>query len=485
MPTVKTERSAFVAALVLLALSAPALAAGGGASLVVQRVETTKEKWPKMRAYALLTNAQGNPIVGIPKESFKVYENGGTNPIEVTKVDSLEAAQAGAAVAIVLQASGSMIPVLEEMKKASGGFLSTLGEKDQAAVIDYSDAPEVLSAFSADKSDAAGKLAKLQSPGHSALLYDGLEMALSLFTDTKGPGTALLPNARSIIVLADGRDNGSSADVAKVIGDANKKRIPIYAIGHSEIGDDHLPDMNSLASQTGGFYIAAAGAEDFAKAFNRIKDQIGKTYVIDFETDLPSDGKKHRIDVSVESEGAPAIKGTIEIFTPEISHWLKYLLITLVVLLLIGVGIAAYVYTRPAPAPPRTCPVCKRVQMPEWDVCMFCLKNAKAKLLVQKGLKKGKVYPLVGTVVQIGSAPTNAVQIMDPGVSGQHAMLKIDDTKFEVVDNNSKNGVLVNGRKTPRRFLANGDVITLGSAELKFESGIAASGDEDGDDAEG
>jgi len=38
----------------------------------------------------------------------------------------------------------------------------------------------------------------------------------------------------------------------------------------------------------------------------------------------------------------------------------------------------------------------------------------------------------------------------------------IDGNKFEIVDLGSKNGVLVNGKKTPRRFLRNGDVITLG-----------------------
>ena len=56
--------------------------------------------------------------------------------------------------------------------------------------------------------------------------------------------------------------------------------------------------------------------------------------------------------------------------------------------------------------------------------------------------------------------------------------MAIDGNKFEIVDLGSKNGVLVNGKKTPRRFLRNGDVITLGMTELKFESVIAASDDE-------
>src|SRR5436190_9192993 len=103
-------------------------------------------------------------------------------------------------------------------------------------------------------------------------------------------------------------------------------------------------------------------------------------------------------------------------------------------------------------------------------------------MLVQKGAQKGKLYPLVGKIVNIGSGPENGIRLMDGAVSGKHAGVSIDDNKFEIVDLGSKNGVLVNGKRTPRRFLRNGDVITLGMTELKFESTVAAGGDEDADD---
>jgi pSer/pThr/pTyr-binding forkhead associated (FHA) protein len=112
-------------------------------------------------------------------------------------------------------------------------------------------------------------------------------------------------------------------------------------------------------------------------------------------------------------------------------------------------------------------------------VCLFCLKGAKARLLVQKGIDRGKQYPLVGKMVAIGSGPENSIRLIDGAVSGKHAGVSIDDNKFEIVDLGSKNGVLVNGRRTPRRFLRNGDVITLGMTELKFESSISTGGDEE------
>ena len=81
-------------------------------------------------------------------------------------------------------------------------------------------------------------------------------------------------------------------------------------------------------------------------------------------------------------------------------------------------------------------------------------------------------------MVSLGSGPENNIRILDGTVSGKHAGVSIDDNKFEIVDLGSKNGVLVNGKKTPRRFLRNGDVITLGMTELKFEPSVAASAEE-------
>src|SRR3954471_24173428 len=91
---------------------------------------------------------------------------------------------------------------------------------------------------------------------------------------------------------------------------------------------------------------------------------------------------------------------------------------------------------------------------------------------------KGKSWPLAGKVLPLRRAPENSIRILDGAVSGKHAGVAIDGNKFEIVDLGSKNGVLVNGKKTPRRFLRNGDVITLGMTELKFESTVAASDDE-------
>ena len=461
----------------------PSVALAAGAQLSIQQVDAAQKRWPHARAYINVINASGSPIQNLPQDLFKVYELGATDSQKVERVESLEAAQTGASIVIVVQASGAMMGIQEDLKKAVAGFVNSLGEKDQVAVVDYAESAEMVAPFSDDKGDVAGKAAKITFTGKSFLLYDGLAQAISLFSapasaGKKGEAGSTLPAAKAIIVISDGRDNGSATDVEKVISDASKRHIPIHAVGHSELEQDSLANLETLSRRTGGTYKAAVGVDEINKSLTVIKDYINKMYVVQWKTGLDHDGKDHKIEIAMESEGS-SLKSSVMVRTPDFIDWLKIGIITGVILLLLIIGVAVYVLTRPKPPPQRFCPVCKRAQMPEWEICLFCLKSAKARLIMQKGAgPKGKTWPLVGKIVSLGSGPENNIRIMDGAVSGKHAGVAIDDNKFEIVDLGSKNGVLVNGKKTPRRFLRNGDVITLGMTEFKFESAIAAPDDE-------
>jgi VWFA-related protein len=468
----------------LAALCAPLAALAAGAQLSIQQVQVTQKQWPHARAYVNVIGASGSPIQGLSQDLFKVYESGGGASSKVEKVESLEAAQTGASIVIVVQASGAMLPIHEDIKKAVSAFVNGLGEKDQVAVVDYGETAEAVAPFSEDKGDVAGKAAKITFTGRSFLLYDGLAQALQLFAAAASPGKGgaqtLLPAPKAIIVISDGRDNGSATDVEKVISDANKRRIPIHAVAHSELDQDSLANLEMIARRTGGRYRPSPNVDDINKSLTVIKDYVNKMYVIQWKTRLGHDGKDHKVEIAMENEGSStSLKSSVLVRTPDFIDWLKIGIITAVILLLVIGGVAIYVLTRPKPLPTRFCPVCKRAQMPEWDVCLFCLKSAKARLIMQKGAgPKGKTWPLVGKVVSLGSGPENSIRILDGAVSGKHAGVAIDGNKFEIVDLGSKNGVLVNGKKTPRRFLRHGDVITLGMTEFKFESAVAAADDE-------
>ena len=163
------------------------------------------------------------------------------------------------------------------------------------------------------------------------------------------------------------------------------------------------------------------------------------------------------------------MQSALTVRTPRFLDWLRVAAFAALALVALTASAAIFYFARKRPHPVRRCALCHKKQMPEWDACPRCLEEAQALFLVQKGLDKGKRFPLLGKSVSLGSGPDNVIRLADGAVSGKHAGLSIEAGRFEIVDLGSRNGVLVNGRKTPRRLLEDGDVITLGVTELKFE----------------
>lgn len=89
-----------------------------------------------------------------------------------------------------------------------------------------------------------------------------------------------------------------------------------------------------------------------------------------------------------------------------------------------------------------------------------------AYLIVINGKSVGKMFKLQGDKLIIGRAPTNEVLIDDEGVSRQHAMIERHAAGLVLVDNNSTNGVFVNGDRINRHVLADGDKVQLGSSTI-------------------
>jgi hypothetical protein len=68
----------------------------------------------------------------------------------------------------------------------------------------------------------------------------------------------------------------------------------------------------------------------------------------------------------------------------------------------------------------------------------------------------------------IGRSKDCDIQVDDPNVSRRHAELRREGTAFWVVDLGSTNGIDVNGRRTSRAKLEDGDTVTVGTTDLVF-----------------
>lgn len=80
-----------------------------------------------------------------------------------------------------------------------------------------------------------------------------------------------------------------------------------------------------------------------------------------------------------------------------------------------------------------------------------------------------KNFPLNKPKITIGRNQDNDICIPETTVSGSHCFVYFDNGNWFIADNNSTNGVNVNGNKVDKSILKNGDIIRLGAANLKIQ----------------
>lgn len=95
-------------------------------------------------------------------------------------------------------------------------------------------------------------------------------------------------------------------------------------------------------------------------------------------------------------------------------------------------------------------------------------QSGRAVLLVKSGPSGPGRFLLVNDVTVIGRLGTNDIAIADPYVGRRHCSITIRQKTFEIEDLKSNNGVLVNGFKSTRAYLSNGDLIRIGGTEIEF-----------------
>lgn len=100
-------------------------------------------------------------------------------------------------------------------------------------------------------------------------------------------------------------------------------------------------------------------------------------------------------------------------------------------------------------------------------------ERPRAKFVVLSGAAAGQVCPVAGDGY-VGRSPDCAVCLDLPSVSRHHASISERGGKYIINDENSRNGIRVNGQPVRESPLANGDVVIIGDVEMRFEQDASA-----------
>jgi DNA repair exonuclease SbcCD ATPase subunit len=78
-------------------------------------------------------------------------------------------------------------------------------------------------------------------------------------------------------------------------------------------------------------------------------------------------------------------------------------------------------------------------------------------------------FPLFKDRLTIGRTAENDIQLKAQHISRRHAVILAGDDATRVIDWGSKNGVFVNAERVTEHFLKNGDIVTIGTADFRYE----------------
>ncbi|HSK76753.1 MAG TPA: VWA domain-containing protein, partial [Thermoanaerobaculia bacterium] len=206
--------------------------------------------------YTTVADNKGRPVEGLTREDFKVFEDGTEQDVRRFELVRDVPIYAG----ILLDTSSSMgegDKLDSAIRGALRFFQTVLTPKDRASVITFADQPTLAVRFTNQEPVLAGGLAGLTADGNTAL-YDSLIYALYYFGGVRGK--------RAIIVLSDGRDEGSRYPFNEALEYAKRSGVALYTvgIGLSTRDSDVRLKLNRLAEETGGrsFFVDRAGELD-------------------------------------------------------------------------------------------------------------------------------------------------------------------------------------------------------------------------------
>jgi subfamily B ATP-binding cassette protein MsbA len=121
----------------------------------------------------------------------------------------------------------------------------------------------------------------------------------------------------------------------------------------------------------------------------------------------------------------------------------------------------------PEPSPPAAAPSPAAAPVtPDDDTLVDFIPQAR--LTVQEGAQKGHTAAIAGGVTTIGRLVLNDVHLQDNGVSRRHCRIVWDQDAYVLEDLGSSNGTRVNGSRTDRARLRDGDLIQVGAHVLLF-----------------
>ena len=242
-------------------------------------------------------------ITGLTRGDFAVFEDGVQQEVTFFTADKTNPA---VYVGVLMDTSPSTAGKLQFSKEAAANFLHTVIQlrKDKGAFMTFDHQIELKQDFT-DKLDLIQKAVDgVKKTGSQTALYD----AVWTFADEK---LRNVPGRRVIVIITDGDDTFSRADIDDAIDIAQRTETTIFAISTKAgflgsvpgveagtVKDKGDKSLTRLCEETGGQAFFTGDMLALERAFKKISDELQGQYLITYRpANQNYDGRERKIEV--------------------------------------------------------------------------------------------------------------------------------------------------------------------------------------------
>ena len=268
----------------------------------------------RVRLPITVTDKKGQFVPGLTKNDFVILEDKVPQTIE-TFSDDL-ALTLPLYVAVLMDTSPSTAGKLKFQQESAMNFIQTVvkARKDRVLFGTFDDEITLLQDFT-DKLDLLDKAVYgVKKMGTQTALFD----AIWQFCDEK---MRTVPGRRVLLLVTDGEDTYSRANIRDAIDIAQRTETTIFAISTKagflatvpgveagQVADKKDRDLLTLAEETGGTAFFTGDMLSLERSFTRISNELRAQYLVTYDpTNKKYDGTFRKIDVKL-SDGHSNLK---------------------------------------------------------------------------------------------------------------------------------------------------------------------------------
>ena len=205
---------------------------------------------------------------------------------------------------VVLDASASMAPNIQEARKALTELINTSNPQDDFGLVVVSDKPRVALHVDDSASEIQAAVDALQPDGATAL-WDGMYLGVDELRNSRY-------QRKAMVVISDGGDNHSRYTESELRSLLKEADIEVYAIGMlhpyaTRLEEKRGPlELDEVTSVTGGRVFTARDSAELSRAVTQISRELRSQYILGYyPSNRIRDGKWRSLKIRVAKSASP------------------------------------------------------------------------------------------------------------------------------------------------------------------------------------